>query len=146
MSVTNTVYIYQNITIYSNIYHTLTHSALVTVHQPIDRPVTATIMLPSTMSKCPSVTAAAPAKATNLSPVSVTHQDSNRLSSGAIAGIVIGVLAGLALLLGTVWFAIRKWRQWKAKKAQRMQGVELQRAWEREEETGRALDQLAKGA
>ncbi|KAI4255763.1 MAG: hypothetical protein LQ352_002414 [Teloschistes flavicans] len=134
VTLTNTVY--NNVTIYSNIYSTLTHQATMTVHQDVDRPVTATV--------CPHPTAPQGAK-TTFEPVSIIHP-ANQLSAGAIVGIVVGALAGLALLLGMVWSAIRKWRQWKAKKSQRMQGVELQRAWEREEETGRVLGELAKHA
>ncbi|KAL8779752.1 MAG: hypothetical protein Q9194_001295 [Teloschistes cf. exilis] len=134
VTLTNTVY--YNITVYSNIYNTLTHQSTMTLHQPIDRPVTTTI--------CPNPTAPQGAK-TTFQPVSVIHPN-NQLSSGAIAGIAVGAVAGLAMLLGIVWYAVRKWRQWKAKKSQRVQGVELQRAWEMEEETGRALSELAKQA
>ncbi|KAL8628733.1 hypothetical protein Q9189_005552 [Teloschistes chrysophthalmus] len=128
--------VYYNVTVYSNIYETLTHQSTMTLHQPIDRPITATV--------CSQPTAPQGAK-TTFEPVSVIHP-TNQLGSGAIAGIAVGAVAGSAMLLGMVWFAVRKWRQWKAKKSQRVQGVELQRAWEREEKTGRALSELAKQA
>lgn len=57
-----------------------------------------------------------------------------------IAGIAVGAFMGLGLLMAAAWFAMRRYRAWKAKKNQRMRGVELQRRWEREQEVRKMED------
>ncbi|KAL8704877.1 MAG: hypothetical protein Q9201_001993 [Fulgogasparrea decipioides] len=131
-TITNTVF--KNVTIYS--HNTVTHNAMVTVHQPIDRPVTTTI---SASTACLSTPMAA-AQAT-LAPVPV-HQGHRKMSTAAIVATALGVVIGLALLLAAGWCVLRKWRVWKAKGSQRMKGVELQRRWEREQEAERTMREL----
>lgn len=60
---------------------------------------------------------AGPTRTTASSPAPATSSPRSNVNAGAIAGIVIGGLAGIVLLLGAVWFLCFRGR--KAKKAAR---------------------------
>ncbi|KAL8712861.1 MAG: hypothetical protein Q9220_003069 [cf. Caloplaca sp. 1 TL-2023] len=83
---------------------------------------------------CPSLDAAR--------PVTVAAHQPQGLSAASIALIVIGVLMGLVVVLGMAWWAMRWYRGWRAKRNQRMEGVQLQRRWEREQEEGKRASEM----
>lgn len=68
-----------------------------------------------------------------------------KLGGVAVAGIVVGGLVGAAALMALAWVAMRKYRNWKARKNQHMMGVELQRRWEMEQEDRRETNEIEGG-
>lgn len=86
-------------------------------------------------------TSSARAQATVKPDVSAQQGGGGHLKPVAIAFIVLGVVAGLAVVAGVAWYALRKYRGWKAKENQRMRGVELQREWEREQQVRKDMEE-----
>ncbi|KAI4239140.1 MAG: hypothetical protein L6R40_005573 [Gallowayella cf. fulva] len=126
LTLTDTVYVNRTVFLTNTITQTATRPAI--TQQTPTTVLLTTTFAPTSMNACHSAIAAG----TPLQPVSATQDE--KLDGAAIAGIVIGSLVGLGLVMGLVWFGVRKWRAWKAKGNRRMNGVELQRRWEREQE------------
>ncbi|KAL8906124.1 MAG: hypothetical protein Q9207_002213 [Kuettlingeria erythrocarpa] len=131
LTLTDTVYI--NKTVFQPVYRTAHVTHTLTFNQTIPTTIISTATLPPSAALGQGTLRPVPA-----------HQES-RLGSIAIAGIAVGAILGLGLLMAAGWFAMRKYRAWKAKKNQHMRGVELQRSWEREQEV-RKMEDVEVGA
>ncbi|KAL8996653.1 MAG: hypothetical protein Q9169_003877 [Polycauliona sp. 2 TL-2023] len=122
---TDTVFINETVYIHDTVTRTLPPSTLTLRPSPI----TLTTTFSATPSSISTISPPAAAKQT-IEPIARSEGPKGPV----IAGAVVGSLAGVALLMVAAWFAVRKWRVWNARRNQRMQGVELQRRWEREQE------------
>ncbi|KAL8861050.1 MAG: hypothetical protein Q9178_002563 [Gyalolechia marmorata] len=123
---TDTVYV--NETVF--IHDTITHTAMRTLSPNPSRMTITTTLLPTSLPDTNNCDSAAAQAFQQPAPI---IQD-KKPNGAAIAGAVVGSLLGVALMVGLLWFAARKWRAWKAKKNGHMKGVELQRRWEMEQE------------
>ncbi|KAI4288506.1 MAG: hypothetical protein L6R35_002227 [Caloplaca aegaea] len=138
-TLTDTVYI--NKTVFQPLFHTSHHTRTMT----LDYNVPTTVHAVQVLATPTLATTALPPPATVLAQATLTPVSSRlegKLGGGAVAGIVVGALVGAAALMTLGWVAMRKYRNWKAKKNQRMLGVELQRRWEREQEDRREMDEI----
>ena len=127
-TVTDTVFINKTVNNFITVTHTnyLIHTINNTLPQ---------ITVSATTT--PSTPTAAPLAQATFIPASSSQQADGGLKPVAVAFIVLGAVAGLLMLIGMAWFAVRKYRAWKAKENHHMRGVELQRKWEVEQEDGR---------
>ncbi|KAI4206939.1 MAG: hypothetical protein LQ348_000758 [Seirophora lacunosa] len=132
LTLTDTVYI--NKTVFQPVFHTAHHTHTLTLNHSIPTTVlaTATLPLPATILE----------QAT-LRPVPPSQ--TGKLGGVAVAGIVVGGLVGAAALMALAWVAVRRYRNWKARKNQHMMGVELQRRWEMEQEDRRETNEIEGG-
>ncbi|KAL8853345.1 MAG: hypothetical protein Q9221_001821 [Calogaya cf. arnoldii] len=124
---TDTVYINETVFIHDTVTHTSTKP--ITIH-PTAQKITFTetkIVGPTGARLC------AAAQTDGIVPMPAVNGREGP-KGPVIAGAVVGSLAGLALVMGAAWLGVRKWRNWKAKRNGHMNGVELQRRWEREQE------------
>ncbi|KAI4166763.1 MAG: hypothetical protein LQ343_007785 [Gyalolechia ehrenbergii] len=135
LTLTDTVYV--NKTVFN--YVTLTHTDHTT--HTINNTVPTTVFATTTLLPASTTKSAALAQATLRPDVSV-QKGGGHLKPVAIVFVVLGAVVGLVVVVGVVWFAVRRYRGWKAKGNQRMRGVELQREWEREQEDRRARREM----
>ncbi|KAL8769831.1 MAG: hypothetical protein Q9209_004269 [Squamulea sp. 1 TL-2023] len=127
-TLTDTVFVNRTIFIHDTITHTASKPILTLNLTPSRFMLTTTkTITPTAMNICNSAAAAQ-------SSSTPTVSETSRPNGAAIAGAVVGSLLGVALVMGAVWFGVRKWRAWKAKQNGHMKGVELQRRWEVEQE------------
>lgn len=131
LTLTDTVYVNKTVFNYVTLTHTnhVTHTKNNTIPMTVFATITAAETSPTL------------AQATSKPDVSA-QQEGGHLKPVAITFIILGTLAGLVVIAGLAWFALRKYRSWKAKENQRMRGVELQRAWEREQDVRREMGEV----
>ncbi|KAL9014556.1 MAG: hypothetical protein Q9173_000811 [Seirophora scorigena] len=132
LTLTDTVYI--NKTVFQPVFHTAHQTHTVTLNHSIPTTVLATTTLPPPATVLEQAT---------LRPVPPSQ--GGKVGGVAVAGIVVGGVAGAAALTALGWVAMRKYRNWKARKNQHMMGVELQRRWEMEQEDRRETNEIEGG-
>ncbi|KAL9029355.1 MAG: hypothetical protein Q9196_002401 [Gyalolechia fulgens] len=133
LTLTDTVFV--NETVFNYITLTQTSHLTHTVNNTVPTTVFAT-----TTTLMPAEPTPALAQAT-LRPVSAP-EGGRQLHPVAVAFVALGAVVGSVGVAALAWFAVRRYRGWKARESQRMRGVELQREWEREQEDARARREM----